>query len=69
MAQDLVIKGETYTGVENLAAINTNGEKVFYFEAGAGSTGTITATHDGNGNVTLSGVTVASDESGNVTVS
>jgi hypothetical protein len=33
-----------------------------------GGTSTITVTHDGNGNVTLLGVSAASDENGNVTV-
>ena len=37
MAQDLVINGETYEGVERLAAKNTEGGVVVYTEGGGGS--------------------------------
>ena len=37
MAQDLVINGETYEGVERLAAKNTEGGVVVYTEGGEGS--------------------------------
>ena len=36
MAQDLVINGETYEGVERLAAKNTEGGVVVYTEGGGG---------------------------------
>ena len=36
MAQDLVINGETYEGVERLAAKNTEGSVVVYTENGGG---------------------------------
>lgn len=46
----------------------TLGEMVDDINNTVGGTTTVTATHDGNGNVYLSGVSAASDKSGNITI-